>query len=257
MTHSSSSNAGARRLAAAVTLVVAAGVLAVPAGAQAPVGQWAVTARSGMITFDDASTLEKSPYIGLDADYGLTRLFSLGTTVHVARPKTNRQDYLTSLTYGLGATGDTTFFYNVGQTMSMVEGEIAGNLRYPMGRLTPFVKVGVGYYGLFLDPQINNGVKREDGMSFSGGAGVIFRLSERAGLQFDARSLTFNGFNQRALDPANGRNPNILFPEDFPARPTSKSSISNFVFSIGFRYVPGGEISEDPRDPNAPREDQR
>ena len=257
MTHSFSSNAGARRLAAAVTLVVAAGATAAPAGAQAPVGQWAVTARSGMINFERASSLEASPFLGLDADYGLSKMFSLGTSVHVARPKTRKEDFLTSLTYGLGATGDTTFFYNVGQTMSMVEGELAANLRFPVGRFTPFAKAGVGYYGLFLDPQINNGVKRQDGMSFSGGAGFVFRLSERAGLQFDARSLTMQNFNQSALDPAGGRNPNVLFPEDFPVRPAAKKSISNFLFTIGFRYIPGGEISEDPRDPNQPREDQR
>jgi hypothetical protein len=257
MTHTSSSYVGARRLAAAVTLVVAAGVLAAPAGAQAPVGQWAVSARSGVINFARASSLEASPYLGLDADYGISRMFTLGTSVNVGRPKTRPEDFLTSLTYGLGATGDTTFFYNVGQTMSMVEGEVTGTLRFPIGRVTPFALVGAGYYGLFLDPQINNGIKRQNGASFSGGAGVVVRLSDRAGLQFDARSLTMTNFSQSALDPAGGRNPNRLFPEDFPIRPEAKRSISNFLFTVGFRYIPGGEISDDPRDPNMPREDRR
>ena len=257
MIPSYSSNAGARRLAAAVTFVVAAGALAATAGAQAPVGQWAVTARGGMIDFARASSLQASPYIGLDADYGLSRMFTLGTSLHVSRPKTRPEDYLTTLTYGLATTGDTTFFYNVGQTMSMVEGELAGTLRFPIGRFTPFAIAGAGYYGLFLDPQINNGIKRQNGASFSGGGGVLVRLSERAGLQFDARSLTLTNFSQRALDPAGGRNPNLLFPEDFPARPTAKKSLTNFLFTVGFRYIPGGEISEDPRDPNVPREDRR
>jgi outer membrane protein W len=257
MTPSYSSNAGARRLAAAVTLVVAAGATAAPAGAQAQVGQWSVAARGGMINFERASSIEPSPYVGLDADYGLNNLFTLGTTVTVSRPKTHKEDFLTSLTYGQGTTGDTTFFYNVGQTMSMVEAEFSGTLRYPVGRFTPFAIGGVGYYGLFLDPQINNGVKRQDGMSFSVGAGFLVKLSERAGLQFDARNLTLTNFSQSALDPAGGRNPNVLFPEDFPVRPEAKKSINNLVWSIGFRYIPGGEISDDPRDPNMPREDRR
>lgn len=256
-TLSFSSNAGARRLAAAVTFVVAAGALAAPAGAQAPVGQWAVSARGGMINFARASSLEASPYIGVDADYGLSPMFTIGSSVHVSRPTTRSEDFLTSLTYGQGTTGDTTFFYNVGQTMSMVEGELSGTLRFPVGRLTPFAIAGVGYYGLFLDPQINNGVRRQNGASFSGGAGFLVRLSERAGLQFDARSLTLTNFSQQALDPAGGRNPNILFPEDFPVRPAAKKSVTNFLFTIGFRYIPGGDISDDPRDPNMPREDRR
>ena len=257
MTHSFSSNAGARRLAAAVTLVVAAGVLAAPAGAQAPVGQWTVTARGGMINFERASSLKPAPYLGLDADFGLSKYFSLGSSIHVSRPETRREDFLTSLTYGQGTTGDTTFFYYVGQTMSMVEGELSGALRFPVGRFTPFVKGGVGYYGLFLDPQINNGIKRQDGAAFSAGAGIVVRLSDRAGLQFDARNMTLTNFSQRELDPSGGRNPNILFPEDFPVRPAAKKSINNFLFSVGFRYIPGGEISDDQRDPNRPREDQR
>jgi hypothetical protein len=257
MTQTNMSNAGARRLAAAVTLVAAAGVLAAPASAQSPIGQWAVTARSGLISFQRESSLEATPYLGLDADYGVSRMFTLGTSVHVSRPKTRPEDFLTTLTYGQGTTGDTTFFYNVGQTMSMVEGEITGTLRFPVGRLTPFAMLGGGYYGLFLDPQINNGVRRQDGASFSAGAGLVLRLSERAGLQFDARNLTLMSFDQAGLDPARGRNANLLFPEDFPVRPSSKKSINNFVFTVGFRYIPGGDISADPRDPNQPREDQR
>ena len=257
MIHTSEMYAGARRLAAAVTFVVAAGALAAPIGAQAPAGQWTVTARGGMINFERASSLQAAPYIGLDADYGFGKYFSLGSSVHVSRPETRKEDFLTSLTYGQGTTGDTTFFYYVGQTMSMVEGELSGTLRTTIGRLTPFVKGGVGYYGLFLDPQINNGIKRQDGASFSAGAGIVLRLSDRAGLQFDARNLTLTNFSQSELDPSGGRNPNRLFPEDFPLRPASKKSINNFLFSVGFRYIPGGEISDDPRDPNRPREDQR
>ena len=257
MTHTYSLNAGARRLAAAVALCAAAGVLAAPAGAQAPVGQWTVTARSGLINFGRASSLERAPYLGLDTDYGFSKYFALGTSLNVGRPQTRPEDFLTTLTYGIGTSGDTTFFYNVGQTLSMVEGEVMGTLRFPTGRLTPFAMAGVGYYGLFLDPQINNGVKRQDGASFSVGGGFSLRLSERAGLQFDARNLTMTNFSQRALDPSAGRNPNILFPEDFPLRPAAKKSINNFLFTIGFRYIPGGEISEDPRDPNMPREDRR
>lgn len=257
MIHTPLTHALARRLAVATTLVVAAGALAAPAGAQAPVGQWTVTARGGLINFERASSLEQSPYLGLDADYGLTRNFSIGTSLNVSRPQTRPEDFLVGLTYGRETAGDTTFFYNVTQTMSLVEGELAGALRVPAGRFTPFALGGVGYYGLFLDPQLNGGIKRVDGFSFSVGAGFAIRLSDRAGIQFDARNLTLTDYRRQALDPAGGRNPNTVFPEDFPVPPRNKKTVNNVLFTIGFRYIPGGEISDDPRDPNRPREDQR
>lgn len=240
-------------LASALTAIAA-----LPLQAQTPEGQFSVTTRGGYVNFGRNTSLEPAPYIGLDADYGLTRNFSLGTSLVVARPTTRPEDFLTTQTYGLITGGDTTFVYGASQAVSLVNGEITGGLRFPLGRITPFLTAGVGLYGMFLDPQTNRGSRRMNGGSVTGGGGVAVRLSERAGLQFDVRSLTFLGYNRSDLDPSGGRNPFItLFAEDFALPPDRSSRVSSLVFTLGFRYIPGGDVDDGPRDPNLPREDRR
>ena len=46
-------------------------------------------------------------------------------------------------------------------------------------------------------------------------------------------------FDRGFLDPSAGRNPNRVFPEDFPAVPAAKRTAGNLMLSLGFRYIPG------------------
>jgi hypothetical protein len=232
-------------------------VLALPMGAQAPVGQFTVTTRGGYVDYGRKSSLEGAPYLGLDAEYGLHRFFGLGTSLVVSRANTRPEDFLTTETYGVATAGDTVFIYGASQSVNIINGELLATLRLPAGRFTPFLAGGFGMYGMFMDPQTNRGAKRSTGSSFTGGGGVAVRLSERAGLQFDVRSLTFFGYNRRDLDPTGGRNANTIFAEDFAVPPARSKSVNNLMFTLGFRYVPGGTIDDGPRDPNQPREDRR
>jgi hypothetical protein len=241
-------------------LAGALGALAVatPAGAQEPAGRFTVATRGGYIDFGRNTSLEGAPYIGLDTEYGLQRFFTLGTSLVVSRPNTVAGDFLTTQTYGVATAGDTTFVYGASQAVSLVNGELLATLRYPMSRITPFVSGGFGVYGMFMDPQTNNGARRSNGTSATVGGGLALRLSDRAGLQFDVRNMTFFQYNRRDLDPTGGRNPyTTLFAEDFSAPPGRSKSVNSLMFTLGFRYVPGGDVSDGPRDPNLPREDQR
>lgn len=228
-----------------------------PAGAQEPVGRFTVATRGGYIDFGRNTSLEGAPYIGLDTEYGLKRFFTLGTSLVVSRPNTRATDFLTTQTYGVITAGDTTFVYGASQAVSLVNGEVLATLRYPMARITPFVSGGFGIYGMFMDPQTNNGARRSNGTSATVGGGLALRLSDRAGIQLDVRNMTLFQFDRRDLDPAGGRNPfTTLFAEDFSAPPGRSNRVNNLMFTLGFRYVPGGDIEEG-RDPNLPREDRR
>jgi hypothetical protein len=240
-----------------LTGATAALVLALPVGAQAPAGQFTVAARSGYADYGRSTSLEGAPFLGLDAEYGLHKYVGIGTSLFVSRPKTTAMDFLTTQTYGVSTAGDTTFIYGASQAVNVLNGELLASLRYPVGRFTPFLIGGFGMYGMIFDPQVNRGNKSTSGTSASIGGGAAVRLSERAGLQFDVRNLTFFGYNRRDLDPSGGRNANTIFAEDFALPPARSKSVNSLVFTIGFRYVPGGEIEDGPRDPNLPREDRR
>lgn len=228
-------------LGAGVTALL---LLAGAAEAQAPQGRFTVTTRASSLTFDRAASLNTAPAVGVDAEFGITNWLALGTSVSVSRPSTRKEDFITQLTFGTAANGDTTTFYQTGQQVSLVDGSIIATLRREVGRLTPYLSGGVGLYNFFLDPQINRGSANFSGTSFTGGAGVAFRLSERAGIQLDVRSLTFMNYKARQLQPSGGRFPNVLFPEEFDAAPKRKDNVSNIAFSIGFRYVPGRDIDD-------------
>lgn len=228
------------------------------ASAQAPAGQFSVTTRAGLVDFGRNTSLERAPYIGLDTEYGLQRFFGIGTSILVSRPNTRPEDFLTTQTYGLITGGDTTFVYGVGQAVSLINGELLATLRYPTNRLTPYVQGGFGAYAMFMDPQTNRGARRSNGTSASVGGGFGVRLSERAGIQLDVRNLTFFGYDRLDLDPTGGRNSyTTYFNEDFAAPPARSKSVHNLIFTLGFRYIPGGTVEDGPRDPNQPREDRR
>jgi hypothetical protein len=237
------------RIAYSPRAAVAAGGLAMlciagRAPAQAPPGEFAVTTRLGAVRFDRAASLETAPFVGLDAEYSVSRLFGLGTAINVTRPNTRAEDFVTVVTFGIPTTGDTTSFFYTGQAVSLVEGSLIATLRLPAGRITPFVLGGGGYYAMFLDPQINRGSKRLTGPTATVGGGVFYQLSERAGIQLDVRDMMQFDYQADRLSPGLGRNPNIFFVEDFPQPPERKSTVHNLVFSLGFRYVPRGDRPE-------------
>ncbi|MBC7790972.1 MAG: outer membrane beta-barrel protein [Anaerolineae bacterium] len=239
---------------AAITALL---TLTLPAAAQTGEREFSVLPRVGAMDFDRASSLRTAPFLGLDAEYHINRFFGIGTAVHVARPNTRAEDFLTTLTFGIPTSGDTTFFFQTGQAITLLEGGLLGALRYPLGRFTPFITGGAGYYRTFLDPQTNRGARGWDGASYSYGGGFAIQFSERSGIQLDVRNLVLTDYERNSLEPSLGRNPNIFFEEDFALPPEGKSSVNNLVLSLGFRYVPNVGSGRDTPVDSDPTQNQR
>jgi hypothetical protein len=226
---------------------------------QAPYGgvarQFVITPRGGYIAFDRATSLKGGAAIGVDAQYIFTPSFSLGTNFTVARANTRGGDFLTALTYGVAATGDTTFIFGVRQPVSVVDAQVAGVLRLAsFGRLRPFVTAGGGVYVLYLDPEANRGSTRIVQPAGMGGAGLDMRLSNTAAIRLDVRDMVFFKYDRERLRPSDERfrNPRIL--EGLALPPTPKRTINNFMFSLGFTFTPRG--TDDRTGPTPREEDQ-
>lgn len=221
------------------SLALSAGV----AGAQLAPKQFSVTTRLGTLTPERAASMDAQALVGLDAEYNLSKYFGIGTAVDVSRGNTRREDFLTRLRFGQAAVagGDSIYYQYVSQPVNLVNLGLMGTLRYPGKKITPFVTGGVGTYVMILDAQINGKETRKNDLSLTGGAGVSFKLSDRAGIQLDVRTVQLQGFSRDFLNPARGREVlSVPFPEDFPTPPAAKNTALNTMISLGFRYIPGG-----------------
>lgn len=216
---------------------------ALPLGAQGVRERVTVTPMLGYINFDRASSLESGAMLGLDGQYRLGRLFSLGTNFSFSRVQTRGEDFLARVTVGNAATGDTSYFYQVTQPVNLAHGGLTATFRLPLPseRLQPYLMGGAGAYAIYADAQANRGRRRFGGLDATYGGGIDFRISPRAGIRLDARSLVLTDYRRSRLNPQDGRLQNIQFPSAFPVAPAAKSTLNNFMFSLGFSYVPGGD----------------
>lgn len=217
--------------------LIAASTLALPISASA---QWAaqefsVTPRGGYMTFDNSSGIDNAPYIGVDAAYAVSPVFSIGTGLTISRPQTLGDFFISQLTFG-----DTTLYLAVEQPLMMLDVALNAQARYPGERMTPFLNGGIGYYTLDLDPQVEGRPKRIGGISGNIGGGLLFRLGERVGIQLEVRDLIFTGFTRDDLNPVSENFGNTRFPEDFDPPPAAKETVHNIMFGIGFSFVPRG-----------------
>ena len=205
------------------------------------VRQFVITPRGGYLHFDRASSLKPGPSIGLDAQYNFTRAFSIGTNFTFSRANTRGEDFLATLTYGLPATGDTTFVFGVRQPVSVVDAQVAAMLHAPtFGRISPFVTGGGGVYVLYLDPDANRGSTRIARPALSAGGGVDVRLTRVAGIRLDVRDQVFLNYDRERLRPTDTRFRNERVLEGYPLPPAAKRTINNFMVSLGFTFTPRG-----------------
>lgn len=211
--------------------------------AQVQTKQFSVITRIGAVTPERASSLNTGGVIGLDTEYALNKYFGLGASVDVMRTNTHREDFLVRLRYGNAGQGggDSVYYQYVGQPVNSINLGAFGLLRLPNEKVSPFVMGGVGTYTMIADAQVNGKNKRLTDLSFTGGAGVWFKLGDRVGVQLDARAIQFRNYDRDFLNPALGRSEqNTPFPEDFPVAPAAKNTSLNTTFTLGFRYLPGG-----------------
>lgn len=226
-----------RVLLSAVLLALASST----AGAQIQDKRFSVTTRLGTATAERSASLNTAGLLGLDTEYALNKYFGTGVSVDVTRGNTTKQDFVARLRYGNAATGggDTIYYQYVGQPVNTIHLGLFGVARYPTKHITPFVMGGVGTYTMLLDAQINGRADRRNASSFTFGGGVWIKFNERSGIQLDARQLTMRDYSRAFIDPTGGRNPNTVFPEDFPTVPAAKNTAGTLLLSLGFRYIPG------------------
>jgi outer membrane protein W len=218
-----------------------AALAATTAQAQVQAKRFSVTTRLGTVTPERSSSLDMAGLVGLDTEYSLNKYFGTGVSVDVTRGNTHREDFVARLRYGNAnaSGGDTVYYQYVGQPVNTIHIGAMGVARYPTKHITPFVMGGFGTYTMLLDTQINGKAAIKNAASYTVGGGVWIKFTERSGIQIDARQLTMRNFDRGFLDPSAGRNPNRVFPEDFPAVPAAKRTAGNFMLSLGFRYIPG------------------
>ena len=206
--------------------------------------------RGGIESFDKAASIDKSAFMGIDAMYGINKWLSIGPVLTLGRPNTTGSDFISVITYGVLNLGDTTNFFKAAQPITVLDGALNARVQLPGRKLSPYVTIGLGGYTLFLDVQANRGERHKNGMSFNAGVGLLYQLSDRAGLTLDVRSATFTNYDRTVLDPrivcepfvpATTQCPRVeytIFKEDFAPPPAAKKTVTNFLFSFGFSYVP-------------------
>lgn len=224
-------------------MILAATIVAMGAStAQAQVQdkRFSVTTRLGAVTPERSSSLDPGGVVGLDTEYSFNKYFGTGAAVDVTRGNTRREDFVARLRYGNPAAGggDTVFYQYVGQPVNTIHLGVFGVARYPTKRVTPFAMGGFGTYTMLLDTQINGKAAIKNSSSYTAGGGLWIKFTETSGIQLDARRLTMRNFDRGFIDPTGGRNQNTVFPEDFPSVPSRKSSASNLMLTLGFRYIP-------------------
>jgi opacity protein-like surface antigen len=226
-------------------VVCAVALLALSAGAleaQVLPKSFSVTTRIGAMSPERSASRDVAGLIGLDTEYSFTRWAGVGAALDVSRGNTRREDFVARLRYGNAAVGggDTIYYQYLSQPVNTINVGAYGVLRLPNERISPFVMAGVGTYTMLLDAQVSGTAQRKVEMSYTFGGGAWLRLTESTGIQLDVRALQMQKYDRTFLDSSKGRSPNTVFPEDFPAVPAAKNTALNTVFTLGFRYIPGG-----------------
>ena len=243
MASSSTDNRYAMRLTAtlgiAVSLFAAAPVMAQAAQAR----QWLVSPRAGIMKYERGAAIRPAPFLGVDATYYITPMFGIGPSITIARSKTNGDDFITALNFGIPSDGDTTLYFGVTQPVTTFDANMLGTARMPFGRFTPFLVGGVGVYTLYLNPQLNGEARRLSNMSVTLGGGVDVVLGNSGSLQLSVRDLVLHNLRREFLNPADRRFVETRFAEDLPQPSEVETYPHNIQFSIGFSFRPGGNVA--------------
>lgn len=210
------------------------------AHAQQEAQQWTISPRAGWVNYQREASLQNSQFLGLDVSYNLSRMFSVGTNLSVARPQTRGEDFVSSLTFGIPTDGDTTYYFAVTQPVTVFDVGINATARFPLARFSPYITGGIGSYSLYTNPQVNRESRRTSAMSGNVGGGISMQLSSNAGIYFDVRDQIFTKYNRERLRPSEARFSEPRFPEEFVIPPAPKETLHNFQFSIGFSFTPRG-----------------
>lgn len=203
-------------------------------GTQAEVGRYQFSVTLGLQDFDGSSALKSAAVGGVDAAYSLTPNVAVGFFGQMSRPQTDPDFFpLVRLTFG-----DETEFHQPAEHVTSYAVGVQARLSRPLGRITPHVLGGLGYYAFTLDPEQNRSDRSNGGLTLGLGAGATYGLGERAGVIVELRDLVFFDYDRDWFNLSDPLFTETRFPE--PAPPPKESTIHNLRLTVGFSYVPGG-----------------
>ncbi|MBM3908810.1 MAG: outer membrane beta-barrel protein [Gemmatimonadetes bacterium] len=233
-----------RRLIALVGALLLGGA---SAGAQVQAKMFDLGVQFGQQTFDKATALESTPFVGLSANYELpwnplklaakNSSFGIGLAVDVSRPVTDGTQFpVVAFDFG-----DTTFLYAVSQRITLVQAGLQAVAGVPIGKGRVYGLVGTGVYAMFMDARAERHNHKVTQPMATVGGGFNYAITSSIGLSAQARAVRFTQFDRSELDPTVGYIQDRRIRDALPApNPTSKTP-TNLQYAIVFQYIPGGK----------------
>jgi len=190
--------------------------------------------RLGYVKWKEATGLENSAMLGVDAMYLISSRLGVGIYMDVARPGTDAQYFGAEMSFG-----DSTWIFAVQQPVTVLQYGITAQLETG-GSLSLFLRGGGGGRTITLDPQSAFGRVSSTEMAFRVGGGV--RLSTGAGTRvvLEVQDLVYPNFAREDLNPVAPRFRPTRFPEVLPYQAGFEGTAHNIYASIAFIFTPGG-----------------
>ena len=253
--------------AAGTTLALALLATARPASAQvadsvglqdtlAVVTRWnfEVSALTGYQWYDESSALRNAPTLGFRVTsprlYGPLTIGFLGS---YARPTTrgdyfpwNRQIYFSDQ----ARRNDTTLVFEVSQRVGIAHVGVEAGTRFggaprTPGRMLDYrtvtfdASVGIGAYGIWLDPEQARRNTRRSGGSYMLGAGFGVPVGGTSTIRLRVDDLIFTDFDRDWFNLHDPLFAEELFPNPVTPPPAKEYRIHNPRLSVMFTFVPG------------------
>lgn len=236
------------QLTAVLALVLVGLVAADAAYGQYESGQWRAMPTLGVYTYDDATPLETTGFVGGEAHFSLNPSVSLGIAVSFARPEVDGS-YFPLVLFKVAA--DTSLLFQAGQQATQVTYGALLSLGAPLGRLYVYGQGGLGGYTYFMDDQVvrdlvqSGGKRSTTGVMIPVGAGVSYSVSSLVGIRIEVRDEILTDFDREDFNPVEPQFQNTCEVENFcileanGTPPEPSSTVHNFRFNIGFEFTPG------------------
>jgi hypothetical protein len=233
-----------RRLIALVGAVLLG---ASSAGAQVQAKMFDLGVQFGQQTFDKATALERTPFVGLTASYELpwnplklaakNSSFGIGLAVDVSRPATDGTQFpVVAFDFG-----DTTFLYAVSQRITLVQAALQATAGVPVGKGRVYGLVGTGIYAMFMDARAERRNHKVTQPMATFGGGFNYSITSSIGMSAQARAITYTQFDRNELDPTVGYIQDRRIRDALPPPHATSKTPTNLQYAIVFQYIPGGK----------------
>jgi hypothetical protein len=214
-------------------LVVGLGFAALAAGPLAA-QDFEIGPRLGYVKWKEATGLQNSAMLGVDALYRFSSRLGVGVRLDVSRPGTDSQYFAAEQSFG-----DTTLIFAVSQPVTVLQYGVQARFETG-GSLGAFLKGGAGGYTVTLDPQSARGRISVSDWNFAVGGGVKLRTGGGTAVTLEVQDLIYANFNRENLNPVEPRFRPRRFPDVVPAQTPFEGTAHNIYGAITFMFTPGG-----------------